>query len=512
MRDNEAHDDRKESTDEAASDSIPTDSPSRKRLLIDPNPNHCSTASSASVLSSDASSDRFCRKTRDLPNLSDCHSCGLRINNTDPKDKLQTLDSVWRIVLLCKKCIKRVQSAELCSYCFSETSAAEENCFRCRDCVRRVHKSCVLEYRCSAPWSYCCVESGFSVCIDCWVPQLLSNSHRVYKRKSNKKSVTKPGDSRVSVNGGGCKSLVDVANNAKCAAQKKIAAAAEAKENALRKAVMAKRAVEFANGALDLVTKKDESDEKAESLVSSCSASATTTTTVVDDAELAFQLHRAINSSPRISKNLCSINLSRLDAIKMWECNGNLSSRVLGSRGSSSSSACGKLMVNKFIENLDRSISEPSACVRASDDGSCVVLENLKSGNMVGIITSTRSEECRENSEIVWDVGLNGKCNSDDDSGVNSESESCQKHGGRCNGKPVNNLIKYSRRAVGSKAISNKTKLLYDGFNLERKAIAAKQLVHCYKRRKRLSDASAQSCAIPVQALACDRDSSQEQS
>uniref|UniRef100_A0A5B7B6X7 Uncharacterized protein n=1 Tax=Davidia involucrata TaxID=16924 RepID=A0A5B7B6X7_DAVIN len=538
MRDNQAPDEEKEATNKPASASVPADSPSRKRLLADPKPNQGSAAaSSESALSSDSSSDRFRKKTRDLPNLSDCHSCGLRINNTNPNGKLQTLDSVWRITLLCKKCIKRVQSAELCSYCFSET--AENDCYRCPDCERCVHKDCVVKYRCFPPWSYCCSESGFLVCVDCWVPKLLANSNKVCKRRRNKQVVSKPclaGDSRVPVNGGGHKSLEDVVKDANCVVEEKIAVMAN--ENALRKAVVVKRAVELTNGALDLVAKKGEKGVKNNCSVSSSSASSTTT--VVDDAELAFQLHRAMNSSPRISKKSCSINSSCLAVPKIWDCNGGLSVRVLGSRGSPT--RCGNFAActtNELAENLDRPVSEPSGCVSASDDGSCIDLDHLKPG--VDTRFSTGDKECRENGEIGLDVGLVGRCSSDHDNIMISESQSCQKqdesglelhpndtitqcglkcdgnnnmlHDGRCNGKPDRYLIKYSKRHLGSKAISNRgTKFLYDGFLVENEAVAPGLPLNCSKESISSSDAPFNSCAVPIQASACGSGSSQDQS
>ncbi|KAA8545560.1 hypothetical protein F0562_020344 [Nyssa sinensis] len=407
MRDNHAMDEGKEGTNKAPSSSVPADYPSRKRLFANSKPKQgSSAASSDSALSSDSSSDRFRKKTRDLPNLSDCHSCGLRINNTNPKDKLQTLDSVWRIILICKKCTKRVQSAELCSYCFHET--AENDCYRCPDCERCIHKDCVVKYRDFAPWSYCCSESGFMVCVDCWVPKLLANSNKVkvHKRRRNK-VVSEPclvGDSKVQVNGGGHKSPEDMVKDANCVVVEKMVVTA--KENMLRKAVVVKRAVESANAALDLAAKKGDSGVKNRSFVSSSSASSTTVVddTVVDDAELAIQLHRAMNSSPRISKNFCSTK-SSFAGPNIWNCNGSLSARVSGSRGHPT--CRGKLAVcttKKLAEDLDKTVSEPSVCLSASDDGSCIDLDHLKPGDMIDMRFSTRDEECQENSEIGLDV------------------------------------------------------------------------------------------------------------
>lgn len=76
--------------------------------------------------------------------------------------------------------------------------------------------------------------------------------------------------------------LEDVVKDVNCVVQKKFEAAVKAREMAVKKADVAKRAVELANNALG----------------------------EFDDAELAFRLHRAMNSSPRISRNrfLCDQN------------------------------------------------------------------------------------------------------------------------------------------------------------------------------------------------------------
>lgn len=256
--------------------------PPRKRLLTDPNPKESFvTASPESTLSSDSSSDRFAKKTRELPNLSDCHSCGVRINYTNPRERLQPLDSMWRVVLLCKKCTKRVKSSELCPYCFTAV-IDDKDCFKCRDCQHSIHKDCVAKH---GP------GSGFSVCVDCWVPDAVANSIKGRKRKSRKKNrescervATLP-ESTVSVRetNGSHLSGEEVG--------KKAAAAARASDNALRKAVVAKNAVELAKGVL--------------SVVASRKAAGSPQKKVVEDAELAFMLHRAINSSPRTSRYAC---------------------------------------------------------------------------------------------------------------------------------------------------------------------------------------------------------------
>ncbi|KAK3414199.1 hypothetical protein EUGRSUZ_I02697 [Eucalyptus grandis] len=259
------------------------------------------------------------KKTRDLPNLSQCHACGSRIDLVDGKNRLQPLHSEWRIVLLCKKCLIRVESSVVCSYCFSETS---DECFRCCACKRRVHKNCFLEYKNAAPWSYSCsgLGSEFSVCVDCWLPRSMAKLNGASKRrrsggKTDGRAVCGLGHSRLLEDGDCCvmKCLEDVVKDANCVVELKNAAACKAKEKAHKKAVVAKRAVELASEALDMVANTDES-----SLLACEEGGGDCDDKVVDDEELAFQLHRSMNSSPRISKNFCSVNKSCADVPRMW--------------------------------------------------------------------------------------------------------------------------------------------------------------------------------------------------
>ncbi|KAL3635298.1 hypothetical protein CASFOL_019845 [Castilleja foliolosa] len=220
---------------------------SNKLLITDLNPKYrpkpCpqtappnSTSSSSTVAAAPPPE----KKTRDQPNFSDCHCCGGRINNTNPKDRLQPLDSVWRIVLLCRGCRRNVRSGQTCPYCFRGTGNSGDFLI-CSVCERKIHRDCVRNYGNCTPWCYLGVGSeGFRVCVDCWVPELLKNSIRVSGRSENK---------------GGLK------------------------ENVAKSKAMV-----------------DMDSPNAENL--NCGDS----TEVVDDAEVAIQLHRAMNSSPRITR------------------------------------------------------------------------------------------------------------------------------------------------------------------------------------------------------------------
>ncbi|CAN6724974.1 unnamed protein product [Malus baccata var. baccata] len=117
------------------------------------------------------------KKTRELPNLSECHCCHLRVDiaNASAKSKLHILYSEWRVVLLCKKCLSRVESSELCSYCFAATSPSQEDSFNCCQCNRRVHRHCDSEYRGIALLSQdSCLAVEVGVCADCWLPESLA--------------------------------------------------------------------------------------------------------------------------------------------------------------------------------------------------------------------------------------------------------------------------------------------------------------------------------------------------
>nr|KAJ0206657.1 hypothetical protein LSAT_V11C500267240 [Lactuca sativa] len=375
--------------------------PPRKRLLTDPNPKKCFvTVSPESTVSSDSSSDRLAKKTRDLPNLSDCHSCAVRINYTNPRERLQPLDSMWRVVLLCKKCTKGVKSSELCPYCFSVVGD-DKDYFKCLDCQHSIHKDCVAKFG-SGP--------GFSVCVDCWVPDAVASSIGLGKRKRKKhnkqsceRAATLP-ESRVSVG-------EEVG--------KKFAAAEKASDNALKKSVIAKSAVELVKGVLNVV--------------SNTNLAGSSESKVVDDKNLAFMLHREINSSPRISRYACLMSsftgdnaqircYSRRRASKKTSLmnSGNLGvplifySRrrvksglknsvtsnaplIFYSRRRSSSKACSHVrecesFIVELSEGMDKHVSVSSSIgLKTSNCGSSA--ENSSSGN-----------ECQENDRVRFSL------------------------------------------------------------------------------------------------------------
>ncbi|RWW70779.1 hypothetical protein BHE74_00021525 [Ensete ventricosum] len=220
-----------------------------------------------------------------------------RHNNNNPLDHLR---SQWRVALLCRTCLARVKSADICSYCFSPIADAERS-LTCLSCSCRVHVGCVdREHRCLDP---CRLEPGSFTCVDCCViPKFWGR---------------KPGiGSRVS--------LEVVVREASSVAEKKIQAAARAREIALKKADATNRAAERARNALGAVlAPKVEIPEQNVDLA------------VVTDQELALQLHLAMNGSRRISRSSsCSLSsgaVGSIDTKKVCDRGGDQMSRTVDS-------------------------------------------------------------------------------------------------------------------------------------------------------------------------------------
>ncbi|XP_042494261.1 uncharacterized protein LOC122073703 [Macadamia integrifolia] len=522
--------------------------PPRKRLLANLKQNGWASAESASS----ASSVRLRKRTPELPTISDCHACGARMKKKG-KDKLLTLDSQWRVVLLCKKCFDGVESTKICSYCFMKVS---EESAGCRECQRRIHRACILKYPGFSP----CSNSG-SVsfkCIDCWVPKPPANSNGAGRSKNPSgdskilSDACSVGNSRVSAPQACSKSLEDVMKDANLAAEKKIAAATLAREKAFTKAVAARRAAELARSALSLAVVASRENREKDSPASCAS---------MDDAELALRLHRAINSSPRIAKNLCSLNSDCLQSPRIWHCTGNASDP-------GSPSVCGKLEActeNKLFENPDKTISEPSVRIASSDHDSSNDLRTLGENTKVEKDSSPQVKQCKDcgedsvivTSEEMFKAGplkiLDSKENkveppmkedeascsnkfvksSGDDNSTDSGSQSYQKKDESEYNKVSHNvgnmcqlscegdssmlkkkrssdsdryLRKYSKRNSSLKAVLDcKTKFLYEDLPLESQASATGLpclQLNCSKALRTFSDASFQSPSVPLQASA----------
>lgn len=152
-------------------------------------------------------------------------------------------------------------------------------------------------------------------------------------------------------------SLENVVRDAGSVAEKKAAAAARAKENALRKAAAANRATQLARSALDAVLAVKKTAAKADE--------------AVPDEKLALELHRAMNCSQRISRSQGSWNSDRSSGLKKVQ-------------GSESYSICGNVEVctedKSFFEIMGRTGSP-----QVEEQGSCAQKVENSGGDVNGI-------------------------------------------------------------------------------------------------------------------------------
>ncbi|KAL1557805.1 hypothetical protein AAHA92_08345 [Salvia divinorum] len=290
-------------------------SPTKKLLITDLKPKSVpSSASSSSATSTPPAPEK---RTRDQPNMSDCHCCGRRINQSNPKDRLQPIDSVWRIVLLCRKCSRGVSSGHTCPYCFQATGNSGDLC-TCRACQRKIHNDCVRDYGKCTPWCYLGAGfEGFRVCVDCWVPELLKNSFQVLGG----------GDiGGLKEKGEGKDMLENSEQNGKCGVETNIEKVVKAKDQVTR----GNGTIDedgLVDGASNLLVKNYRGSLKAGS--SNCSGE-----TEADDAELSIQLHRVMNSSPRILRGMPLGSSNDVDASNTRNWKGLSYKRSgLGKRG-----------------------------------------------------------------------------------------------------------------------------------------------------------------------------------
>ncbi|XP_010931009.1 uncharacterized protein [Elaeis guineensis] len=279
------------------------------------------------VLSAPSASNT--KKTRDHPDLTVCHRCGLRFPFDSPRDRLLPLRSQWRIVLLCKPCLSLLRSACACSYCFEQVEqASSSSCLDCLRCSRRVHRHCIpREQRCVTAQH---LDPASFTCIDCCaIPRsrIAAPTMATMTTAAHSPSI----------------SLEDAVINA----EKKAEAAAVAKENALKKAVAAKRATERARDALGavLVDKKGSPQKpSADSLV--------------PDEELALQLHLAMNGSQRISRSSSRLGRGPADPKKVRGGGGDLKSSAGRDADLGDLRVCGKVEFctedKSFFDSLER--------------------------------------------------------------------------------------------------------------------------------------------------------------
>ncbi|KAK7412108.1 hypothetical protein VNO78_03555 [Psophocarpus tetragonolobus] len=381
------------------------------------------------------------KKTRDLPNLTECHACGFKIDVCTGKNRLRILYSEWRIVLLCKKCFASVESSQICSYCFSQTSLES---FTCSQCLHSVHKSCFLKYKNAAPWSYACSGSEFSVCVDCWIPKHLENSRRKKIMKNGKidRVIPEKGNSRVLRGGNLMSSMEDLVEDSKRAMDEKVEAAVRAREEAMKKAFVARRAVDLANNALSLVAKREDSSLNLLPKMDSVK--------VLDVSELTFELHPHFNCLPRISKSCCLLNTNYLDTPKWWTSSADLLCKTSNSKNASDRDKHELSYDYKLLADSCKSLCEPSVSVGSLDSGSSTDLNLLCMGRS-GMGTGSKDGEGI--GEELLKEG-EGSCsdrliNFSEDSGAEldrKQSDSALHREERCNRKPDRYFLKYSRR------------------------------------------------------------------
>ncbi|TKY45448.1 hypothetical protein E2542_SST30581 [Spatholobus suberectus] len=285
-----------------------------------------------------------------------------------------------------------VESSQICSYCFSRTSSES---FHCNQCRHSVHKTCFLKYKNAAPWSYACLGSEFSVCVDCWIPEPLAISRRRKRRVKggeNGRVILENGSSRVLQGENLVRSMEDLVEDAKRVVEEKVEVAARAREGAMKKALVAKRAVELANNALSLVPNREESSLNLPPKMDAVK--------VLDGSELTFELHSHLNSLPGISRSCCLLNTSYLDTSKRWASSVDSSCKTSNSRNAGACDEHGVSNDNKPLEDYCKSLCKPSVSVRSLDSASSTDL-NLCMGTS-GMETGSKDGECPAEFDVFY--------------------------------------------------------------------------------------------------------------
>jgi hypothetical protein len=237
------------------------------------------------------------------------------------------------------------------------------------------------------------------------------------------------------------RSLEDVVKDAACTVQEKVESAVRARELAVRKALEARKAADVARKALDLVANNEGGKENNDN---------------VDDIELAFQLHRAMNSSPRISSNLCLVNSSCLGVTMIGEGNGEMRIRNSELRNLG---AFGKL--DGF---MSKSVDVGRRKSNGNDDG--VIRPDAKKDRNVGM----QQQEQSFFNKLINSRGNDCSVNSDFQS-YREGNESMVPDDKGCKRKHDRYLLKYSRKRVLFKYSRRKVMLKYCRRKLEERLI-----------------------------------------
>ncbi|KAJ6376161.1 hypothetical protein OIU77_001015, partial [Salix suchowensis] len=197
----------------------------------------------------------------------------------------------------------------------------------------------------------------------------------------------------------------------------KVEAAVRARELAVRKALTERKAAGVARKALDMVANNGVVKEN----------------NVVDDYELAFRLHRAINCSPRNSSDLCLVNSSCLAVARRGEGNGKTLIRNSDLRNPS---VCGKL--DDFLsESVD------VECRKSNGIGDGKIRPNVKKDGSVGMWLKMGEQSFF--SKLIDSRGNDHSVDSGSQS-LREQNESMIPDDKSCKRKNDRYLLKYSRR------------------------------------------------------------------
>uniref|UniRef100_A0A2P2QN49 Uncharacterized protein LOC107421509 n=1 Tax=Rhizophora mucronata TaxID=61149 RepID=A0A2P2QN49_RHIMU len=377
------------------------------------------------------------KRTRDLPDLSECHSCRFRTDSCSGDDVLLILYSQWRIVLLCDFCCERVESSQICSYCFKEPSGTA-SCFTCGQCHRIVHESCFSRYRTSPPWSYSSSGSGFSVCVDCWLPVTVARKRGLLVRRSMRKGkdASALGDSN-----GDCRE-----KDANSLVFKKFDSAFRNNEP--------RRAVELASNVLNFIADRD---------VSCDSIKYNTNDVGLDVTGLALQSNRSMDNSSGVLDNLCSVNLDSVSVPKM-HVNNHIHKPMIRFTYSTYSRCRSISRKGKVFHDRGENISQPSISIMSSNHDSTTSPDSLKTNGIGGVATGAcpkvangevqleeqeESFSCRFTGDQVVDNGMNAASallSEEDESTAPEDERSNEKRSDRF-------MMRYSRRKLNERLV-----------------------------------------------------------
>lgn len=302
------------------------------------------------------------------------------------------------------------------------------------------------------------------------------------------------------------RSMEDVVKDANRDVEKKVEAAARAREEATKKAAAARRAVEAANNALSLVANREESGLKVDGVK------------VVDGSVLTFELYPHVNSPLKISKSCCLLNGSYLDTPKRWASSVDSSFKTSNSWNASGCDKREASNDNKFYRDSRKSLCEPSISVGSLDSDSstdlncrCTGITDMKTCSNAG--EHTPEFDAEEIGEELLKEG-EGSCSDrlinygGEDSGLELDRKQADSalHGEeRSNGQPDRYFLKYRRRNCRLKPnLYSKPKILYNKIYLESQDSAVGVPFSCSGELRTIHNASFQSIHAPLQASACE--------